>query len=358
MILMNDFRRQWEDVRTDILRITEDVGSSGWYILGERVLNFETSLASYWSIAHAVGVASGLDAIEISLRVLGCKAGDRVLTSPISALGTVMAILRIGAIPLLVDCDSFGLIDLEECRAFLKHGTGVRFFVPVHLYGHALDSTALRNLRDEFQLLIVEDCAQSVGAAFRGEKTGKVGQLSATSFYPTKNLGALGDGGAVLTDLRDAADQGRILRGYGDSRLDELQAAYLDSAFLPRLDAWTQRRRHVARRYCDELDNPQIHCCGSPVGSNSCWHLFPVILDPAHKTAFVHHLCQRGIQSAEHFPLALVEQEALRPSMIETASDCANAIRFCHSEVSLPIHPFLTDDEITTVVHACNSWRP
>src|SRR5271165_271075 len=189
MIVLNDFQRQWAAIGRDILRTTEEVGASGWYILGEEVRHFETSLSRYWSVNHGVGVASGLDALEISLRILGCKAGDVVLTSPISAFATVMAILRIGAVPLLLDCDDFGLIDLDRCHKVLKRRQDIRFFVPVHLYGHALDSDALRKLRDEFGLLIVEDCAQSIGARFRGTTTGKVGQFSATSFYPTKNLG-------------------------------------------------------------------------------------------------------------------------------------------------------------------------
>jgi len=217
--------------------------------------------------------------------------------------------------------------------------------------------------------LIVEDCAQSVGAKFLCEKTGKVGQLSATSFYPTKNLGGLGDGGAILTDSPDAAAKGRMLRDYGqerkyhhsvlgyNSRLDELQAAYLDAAFLPRLDAWTGRRRQVANRYCREIENPLIHCNGSPPGSDSSWHLFPVVVDPGLKESFIDHLRRMGVQSGEHYPLALVEQQALSGSVVDVASDCEKAIRFCRSEVSLPVHPYLTDDEVTTVVQACNEWR-
>ncbi len=370
MILLNDFQRQWETIRKDILKTTEKVGASGWYILGQQVREFEASLAAYWSLAHAVGVASGLDALEISLRVLGCKAGDRVLTSPISAFATLMAILRIGAIPVLLDSDQFGLIDLDACQQFLRRSGNVRFFVPVHLFGHALDGVALKNLRDEFDLLMVEDCAQSVGARFRGAPTGKAGQLAATSFYPTKNLGTLGDGGAILTDLQDTADKARVLRDYGqvrkyhhavlgyNSRLDELQAAYLDHVFLPRLDRWITKRKQVAARYCGQISNNKLHCTGSPAGSDSTWHLFPILVDPGLKRSFIEHLLQSGVQTGEHYPLALIEQEALKWSTVELTSGCPNAIRFCHSEISLPIHPFLGDDEITAVVSACNSWSP
>ena len=354
MILLNDFQRQWEEIGADILRATQDVGASGWYILGERVKEFEANLGKFWSMDHVIGVASGLDAIEISLRTLGCKPGDRVLTSPISAFATVMAILRIGAVPVLVDCDDYGLLDLKPVRTFLERRSDIRFCVPVHLYGHALDSIVLTKLRDDFNLQVVEDCAQSIGATFEGVPTGRVGQLTATSFYPTKNLGALGDGGAILTDGSDYAARARVFRDYGqskkyhhtvvgyNSRLDELQAAYLDRVLLPRLISWIEKRRAAARRYLAEIRNAAIRCVGAPTGSDSSWHLFPVIVDPSMKSSFVEHLRHSGVQTAEHYPLALIEQEALREYTVETVTDCSRAIRFCRSEVSLPIHPFLT----------------
>ena len=370
MIVLNDFQRQWEAIGADVLKTTEEVGASGWYILGKEVRDFEASLAGYWPASHAIGVASGLDALEISLRVLGCKAGDRVVTSPISAFATVMAILRIGAVPVLIDCDEYGLIDLDACRNYFREQSDVRYFVPVHLYGHALDSSALKSLRDEFGLQVVEDCAQSIGARFRGSPTGKVGQVAATSLYPTKNLGALGDGGALFTDLLEASDHARVLRDYGqtkkychavlgyNSRLDELQAAYLNRVFLPRLDGWIDRRRQVARRYSEEINNPQVRCNGAPAGSDSSWHLYPILIEAALKPSFMDYMRQQGIQTGEHYPLALIEQEALAGSNVGSESGCPKAVSFCRSEVSLPIHPFLTDDEITAVVRACNSWRP
>ena len=234
MIQANDFRRQWEDLREDALAAFEMVGASGWYVLGDEVRAFEDALAALWGFPHAAGVASGLDAIEIALRALGCRPGDRVLTTPISAFATTLAIVKIGAVPVFVDTDDQGLIDLVRCGELLQKRSDIRFFVPVHLYGFALDPSALRRLRDEYGLLMVEDCAQSTKAA---------GDLAATSFYPTKHLGAMGDGGAIL--MKDAALDTRVraLRDYGqtakyqhdfigyNSRLDELQAAYLRRAF-------------------------------------------------------------------------------------------------------------------------------
>jgi dTDP-4-amino-4,6-dideoxygalactose transaminase len=143
MILLNDFQRQWNDIRADVLATVETVGSSGWYILGGEVDAFEKALAEQWKLHRAVGVASGLDAIEISLKTLGCTRGEGVLTTPLSAFATTLAIVKLGAVPIFADCDDYGLIDLEQCREILRARLEIRYFVPVHLYGHSLDLTAL-----------------------------------------------------------------------------------------------------------------------------------------------------------------------------------------------------------------------
>jgi dTDP-4-amino-4,6-dideoxygalactose transaminase len=370
MVGMNDFQRQWLATRTDALRIVDEVGQSGWYILGQNVSRFESALASYWGVPCAVGVASGMDALEISLRILGCRPGDEVLTSPISAFATVLAILKLQAIPVFADCDAYGLIDLDRCRKILQQRPALRYFVPVHLYGHALDLSKLKELRDEFRLNIVEDCAQAIGARHHDIRIGTVGRIAATSFYPTKNLGALGDGGAILTADVEAAGLARKLRDYGqngkynhdtigyNSRLDELQAALLAGVGLPHLDTWTQTRRRIASRYMTSIRNPHITVPGAPEGSHSCWHLFPILVAPEHKPSFRSHLARCGVATGEHYPAALVEQEALRKTNGEFAGECIRAIQFCHSEVSLPIHPFLHGDEVAAVVDGCNSWTP
>ena len=368
MIRFNDFKRQWRDVSRDVLLATEEVGESGFYILGEQVRAFEGNLAQYWKRRESVGVASGLDALEIALRVLGCGERDLVLTSPISAFATVLAIIKTGAVPVFADCDDYGLVDLNSCRDILKQQPTIRYFVPVHLYGHSLDLRGLRSLRDEFELKIVEDCAQSIGAAFDGAKTASVGDFAATSFYPTKNLGAMGDGGAILTDSSEYATLARRLRDYGqtrkywheligyNSRLDELQAAFLNRAFLPRLDAWIERRRNTAKRYLEEIRNPGIHVPGSPRESNSSWHLFPILVSPERKSEFMAYLRSMLIETAEHYPSPLHKQPALSNLSLEHES-LTNAERFCRGEVSLPIHPYLTEEEISGVIQAANAWN-
>jgi dTDP-4-amino-4,6-dideoxygalactose transaminase len=369
MILFNDFQLRWKETGEDTLSAVRIVGSSGQYILGEEVRQFESALARDWGLSHAVGLASGLDAIEIGLRVLGCKAGDRVLTTPMTAFATTLAIAKIGAIPVFVDCDRYGLIDLKACAAALAADRRIRFFVPVHLYGHSLDLSQLAALRDDFDLMVVEDCAQSTLASHHGYMTGTVGQVAATSFYPTKNLGAIGDGGAILTSDAGIAFRTRILRDYGqtskyrhveigyNSRLDELQAAILLRSHLPRLRAWTERRRFIARRYCSGIRNGRLRVPGSPTGSESCWHLFPVFVAADQKPAFLAHLQARQIAFGEHYPIAVVDQAALLGIPHEIVGTCETARLLCAAEVSLPIHPYITEDGADAVIEACNSWN-
>jgi dTDP-3-amino-3,4,6-trideoxy-alpha-D-glucose transaminase len=370
MIPQNDFKRLWAETGPDVLRAVEAVGAGGWYILGERVAAFERDLAPLFGTAHAIGVASGLDAIELSLRALGCGPGDFVLTSPISAFATPLAILKTGAIPVFADCDAGGLIDFDDCRRILSARSDIRYFVPVHLFGHCVDLEELRQLRDRFGLAIVEDCAQSIGASSKGVQSGSVGEAAATSFYPTKNLGALGDGGSALTSSADLDQKLRQLRDYGqtskyrhdicgyNSRLDELHAAILETAFLPRLVKWTEARRSAARAYIENIRNCAIRIPAAPAASQSVWHLFPVLIDAARKREAIEYFKTTGVAVGEHYPLALIEQEAMKPYLKKSGgSPCEQAKAFCHSEISLPVHPYLTESEIQKVIDVANGWR-
>ena len=338
-ILLNDFRRRWSESRERALEVFDAVGESGWHILGKEVRDFEVALTRQWGIPFCVGVGSGLDALEIGLRVLGCQTGDKVLTTPVSAFATTLAILKIGAIPVFVDTDGFGLVDLDEAEAALENDASIRFFVPVHLYGFALDLDRLRRIRQRFACGIVEDCAQSIGADWRGMATGTVGDIAATSFYPTKNLGAMGDAGALLTGNESLASAAASLRDYGqtakyvhdfigyNSRLDEVHAALLRRVWLPELPRWTARRREIAQRYLEELRGFAAQPLGAPARANPCWHLFPVIVEPDVKASFMEHLRERGIGSGEHYPVVIPDQNALRQAPHEIIGGCENARR-------------------------------
>ncbi len=369
MIPLNDFVRQWQDIRADAMAAFAETGESGWYILGGEVRRFEKALAIYWGLSNAIGVASGLDAIEISLRALGCAAGDKVLTTPVSAFATTLAILKIGAVPVYTDVDKFGLLDLDIAREALQRDSSIRYLVPVHLYGHALDPAKLKAVQNDFGVTIVEDCAQSVGATFNGIPTGSVGQMAATSFYPTKNLGAMGDAGAILTNSREYDSIARTLRDYGqtakyrhemigyNSRLDEVQAALLARVSLPRLDGWIKRRREIATHYIAGLRNSAVCVPGSPLGSESGWHLFPVIIAPERKAALMAYLTAHHIGAGEHYPVAIPDQKAIANANIEIAGTGIERARlFCRSQLSVPVHPYLTDAEVSTIIEAVNGW--
>lgn len=370
-VLLNDFTRQWRVIEADVLATVQRVGASGWYILGSEVRQFEDELARVWGVDFTVGVGNGLDALEIALRCAGLQPGEKVLTTPLSAFATTLAIVRAGGIPVFVDVDESGLLDLELCHRVLSRDPLVRWLLPVHLYGHALDLEALDELRERFEVSIVEDCAQSALARSRGRATGTVGCVAATSFYPTKNLGALGDGGAVLTCEKSMAERARALRHYGqtatyihdylglNSRLDELHAAVLRSVLLPRLPEWTARRRAIAAAYRHGITQKQIILPILPAGSESVWHLFPVVVAPSLRSNFVEHLQKQGVHTGAHYPRLIPHQRALLDfAKFEVIGELPIAQRFALGEVSIPIHPFLSDEEVTTVIDACNSWRP
>lgn len=368
MIVQNDFTRQWDAVGPAIMRAAERVGASGRYILGREVDQFEKTLAEFWGVNYAVGVGNGMDAIEIALRSLGLGTGAKVLTTSLSAFATTLAILRAGGVPVFADVDDNGNIDLGQCREALARDRSIRFFLPVHLYGNPLDLEKLAALKADFGLFVVEDCAQAIGAKYDSRPVGTVGQAAATSFYPTKNLGALGDGGALLTDDDRMATRARTLRNYGqsslykhderglNSRLDEIHAAILFDALLPNLQDWTQKRRAAATRYRAEISNPALRPLAIHAAAEPAWHIFPLFT--TKRDAFREHLRNAGIESSIHYPRIIPDQEALRQeSVCAVAVELRNAGSLAASEISLPIHPFLEDAEVERIIACCNDFN-
>lgn len=361
-------RRQWCDVREDVLAAVARVGASGWLVLGEEVLRFERALAERWGLPHCVGCASGLDGIEIALRIAGLRPGEAVLTTPLSAFATTLAIVRAGGRPCFADVDESGLLDLDLAERVLEAHPEVRWLLPVHLYGHAVDLDRLERLRRRFELHIVEDCAQAIDARSHRRPVGSVSDACATSFYPTKNLGAMGDGGAVLTRSRDAASAAAALRDYGrtgrdehavvglNSRLDALQAAILFDAFLPRLDHYVERRRKLADGYRSAVRHPEITIPPTPPASDSVWHLFPVLAND--RDAFRDHLTRCGVATLVHYPQLIPDQPALADvDGVRVFGSLPRARYFADHVVSLPIHPYLDDGCAARIAEACTTWR-
>jgi dTDP-3-amino-3,4,6-trideoxy-alpha-D-glucose transaminase len=247
----------------------------------------------------------------------------------------------------------------------------VRFLVPVHLYGHALPLTTLEELARGFGVEVVDDCAQAIGASSGGRPVGSASRCCATSFYPTKNLGAFGDGGAVLCNDDQLAALARSLRDYGqtdkyvhtnlglNSRLDELQAALLRSVQLPQLAPQTARRRQIGERYLAGLKHPRLVLPPAPRDSGSVWHLFPVLVE-GDREHFRDHLRSTGVATGLHYPLLISAQQALVEAGHALAPEGTFPVaeRFAQQEVSLPMHPFLSDEDCARVIDACNSWNP
>lgn len=366
----NSFDRLWAECREDYATAVSEVGASGWYILGRQVAGFESDLAAWCGRAHAVGCGNGMDALEIALRIAGIGPGDRVLTTPLSAFATGLAILRAGAEPVYCDTDAHGLLDPVAAEAALDSDPLIRAIIPVHLYGHLADMPRFTALAAARNLTVIEDAAQAIGARRDGRRAGADGHAVAFSFYPTKNLGAIGDGGALLPANEEMDGLARSVRNYGqteryvheviglNSRLDELHAATLRKAFLPRLEGWLARRRQIAAAYLAGIDTPHVTLLPGPDPEGAGWHLFPVLVDPARRDAFLGHLKDKGIQGGLHYPVLIPDQKAMtdrgRPHVHDSLS---NARRFALGEVSLPIHPYLTDAETDHVITTVKDWR-
>jgi dTDP-4-amino-4,6-dideoxygalactose transaminase len=361
-VAANDFTRQWGDVRDDALAAIDRVGESGWLVLGKEVDEFEREFAEWWGASQAVGVASGLDALEIALRCAGVGPGARVLTTPLTAFATTLAVIRAGAKPVWSDVDESGGLDLERVDQALEADGRIRAVVPVHLYGHPLDPGGLELLAQKHEVVVIEDCAQSAGAERDDQPTGLAGVAAAVSLYPTKNLGAMGDGGILLTDDEGLAERARALRDYGqtaryehaelglNSRLDEVHAAILRTALLPRLDDWLSRRREIAARYTHGLANSALRPIGAQAG-RSAHHLFPIQVIEGDRERIETRLTERGILVGRHYPFLCPDQMAVK-GIGSRADSLAVARRLSQSELSLPIHPYLTDEEVESVIEA------
>lgn len=352
--------------RDALIQKSIDLIDSGWYIQGKMVTDFEQELAAYIGTKHAVGVANGLDALILILRAClqleYLKQGDEVLVPANTYIASILAISETGLVPVLVepDPDTYNISVIELQKSVTSKTKAV---LNVHLYGRTSWSKELEDLLKQHQLLCIEDNAQAIGAHFEGRKTGNLGLASGFSFYPGKNLGCLGDGGAVTTNDDELAQMIRILGNYGsqkkyqnlvkgvNSRLDELQAGYL-SVKLPFLDAENEVRRTIAQRYVKGITNPKIRLPEIPVdGSEHVWHLF--VIRTSERSKLQEYLLEKGIQTMIHYPIPPHKQAAYS----EWNAQSFPLTESIHDEVlSLPMSHVLTDKEIETIIDAVNSF--
>jgi dTDP-4-amino-4,6-dideoxygalactose transaminase len=365
MILMNDFKAEPQRLRDAMNAAAARVIESGWYVLGNEVRAFEGNWASLCGVEHAVGVGNGMDAIEISLRALGIGRGDEVITTPMTAFATVLAILRAGATPVLADIDpDTALLSIESVQRCV--GRNTKAVLLVHLYGQLRDGSAWQTFCNDRSILLLEDCAQAHLAAAQGRVAGSFGAAGAYSFYPTKNLGAPGDAGMLVTDDPGIAERAGRLRNYGqsvryhhpqiglNSRLDELQAAILNER-LRWLSEFTKRRQEIASAYLSGIQNPEVTLLSAPQEPIAhVYHLFVIVC--RDRSGMQRHLERCGVQTLIHYPIPVHHQEPCRDLRCDPQG-LAQCERHAARCLSLPCHPQMTNGDIETVIEAVNSYR-
>lgn len=366
-ILVSDPRAGYIAHQSDIDAALDRVLHNGSYILGAEVSLFENEWAAYLGAAHAIATGNGTDAIELALRALGIGPGDIVITAANTAVASVAAIELAGAAPLLVDVDEATLTLAPEhlTRAIAQRGKRApKAVLPVHLYGQPADMPAIASLANEHGLKVIEDCAQAHGALIGDRKTGTWGDAAAFSFYPTKNLGALGDGGAVVTDEAGLAERLRELRVYGwreryisehpgmNTRLDELQAAIL-RVKLRALDAENARRAQIAGRYENALRDLPLRLPSCRPDSHHVYHQYVIRLP--NRDGLRQHLEERKIHTSILYPVPIHLQPAYR-DRVEVAGPLPVAERAARELLCLPMHPWLADEDVARVCAAIVDW--
>jgi dTDP-4-amino-4,6-dideoxygalactose transaminase len=352
-----NLRRQYHSIKDEIDKKIMEVLESGKFILGENVEAFEEEFARYCGAKYGVGVASGTDALIMALKAVGVGKGDEVITVPNTFIATVDAISHNGATPTFIDIEpETYTMKASDIRQKITKRTKV--ILPVHLYGHPVDMDPLLEAAEENDLYVVEDACQAHGAEYKGRKVGSLGNIACFSFYPSKNLGAYGDGGIIVTNNEEVAERARMLRDYGqkekykhvvigyNSRLDEMQAAIL-RVKLRYLDRWIDERRRNAKKYSEELS--EIPDVIPPIEKSYAKHVYHLyVIRTKHRNEMQRWLSSRSISTGIHYPIPIHLQEAymhlnLREGSFPETEMCSKEI------LSLPMFPELTEDEISYV---------
>lgn len=364
MISFTNLKLQYDSMRDEINRAINRVLSSGWYILGEEVNAFEKEFADYIGVKYGVGVSSGTEAIYLALLACGIGKGDEVITVAHTAVATVAAIEMAGARPVFVDIEPRSCsIDPQSIEAVINSQT--KAIIPVHLYGHPAQIQDIQNIANRFNLRLIEDCAQAHGAAFKGQRVGSFGDIGCFSFYPTKNLGAYGDGGIVVTDDSYIFNRLLLIRQYGwekryessikgiNSRLDELQAAIL-RVKLRYLDKWNESRSGLAHLYSEGLRDCSTQIVMPIEDSSSAYHLFVIFNE--NRDELQVHLKKNKIETIVHYPVPIHLQKAYMnlgysEGSLPITEDVAKRI------LSLPLYPELRKGEVESVVANIKSFE-
>lgn len=364
MIPLVDLKAQYESIRSEITEAIDRVLQSATFVLGEEVVRFEAAFANYVQADSAVGVASGTAAIHLALQACGVGPGDEVITAAHTFTATAEPICHLGATPVFVDIDpATYTIDPDRVESAITDRT--RVILPVHLYGHPAPMDELRDIAGRHGLRLIEDAAQAHGAEYRGRRCGSLGDLACFSFYPGKNLGAYGDGGAVtgndeglLAHVRRLRDHGRTSKyehvevGYGE-RLDALQAAVL-AVKLRHLDGWVQARRRAAARLDSWLTGTSVIRPVEALDVRHAYHLY--VIRSTGRDSLLESLKERGVGAGVHYPVPLHRQVAY--STVARSGELTETDRAASEVLSLPLFPEITDDQLRTVADHVRELRP
>lgn len=358
-----DFAPMHQEIRQQMLEAFQDVYDRNWFISGQHCAEFEKNFARYCSTGYCVGCGNGLDGLHLILKAAGIGAGDEVIVPAQTFIATALAVTYAGATPVLVDIEpEYYSLDPEKLRAAITPKT--KAIMLVHLYGQIGRFDEIEAIAKEYNLLLVEDAAQAHGAKYKGRIAGSLGDAAEFSFYPGKNLGALGDGGAVCTNSAEIADMVRALCNYGsrqkymheykgvNSRLDEMQAALLDVK-LGNLDRWHVGRDAVAKRYLAQIKNPKIKLPAVNPDGVHAWHVFAVLCED--RDALRAYLEERGISCQIHYPVAMHLHKAYR-DLGYKEGDFPVAEQNASQELSLPLYYGMTDEQISYVIEAVNQF--
>ncbi len=340
-----------------------EVLHSGWYVLGNEVKSFENEFAKYIGSKYCVGLASGLDSLWIAFRVLGIGAGDEVIVQGNAYIASVMGITINGAVPVFVEPDEYYNIDVDKIEEKISDKT--RAILVVHLYGQASNMQPVMDIARKYNLKVVEDCAQSHGACFNGKMTGTFGDIGCFSFYPSKNLGAFGDAGAIVTDNERIADDIRVFRNYGsekryynrivgaNSRLDELQAGLL-RVRLSHIAELENDKKMICTRYLEELKNDQIQLPQIRKNATHIWHQFVIRLDKRQE--LIDYLAERGIDTMIHYPIPPHLSEAYQYLGMHRG-DLPVTESYAETVLSIPLYNGMTREEQDYVIETINTFQ-
>lgn len=361
-----DLGRMHRPIQDKIMDSIQEVVNSEWYIQGEKCKQFEKEFAEYCGTKHCIGVGNGLEALRLILEAYEIGSGDEVIVPANTFIATVLAVSYVGATPVFVDADiNTYNIDISKIREKITSKT--KAIIVVHLYGRIVQMDEIHKIAKEFDLKVIEDAAQAHGAVYNGKKAGNLGDASGFSFYPGKNLGALGDGGAITTNDDELASKVRALSNYGsfqkynhvykgcNSRLDEIQAAVL-SEKLKCLENWNDERRRIAKRFSTEINNSCIVLPNIDLENMSehVFHIYPILVKD--RADFIQYLEESGIGHNVHYPIPIPMQKAYSEYIAEMENISVTK-RICAEEVSIPLYPGMLEEEIEYIIDKINEYK-